>query len=160
MNRIKKAMSQKILFIALILFILAMDASGGSWNSIVPGLTDERVTRTILGEPSQIWLAYPERELKTLRYNSDKAPSGTKGVNIIIDQKTLKVKKIDTTPIVKLDMKAIEQLYGKPDREFFEEGLIKIQQFSAQGIEIEYENDNFTVKNISFIPAEKEQPSQ
>ena len=70
------------------------------------------------------------------------------------------MKRIDTTPSVKLDMKAIEQLYGKPDREFFEDGMTKIQQFSAQGIEIKYENDNFTVKDISFIPAEKEQLNQ
>lgn len=81
----------KKLFLAILsISIIAANTYGASWNGIIPGHTDERLVRAIMGEPSIIWLSHPYKEYKTLKYNSEKAPPGTEEVNIIINQKTLK----------------------------------------------------------------------
>lgn len=149
-------MFKKLFLTIFIIFIFFVNAFGASWNGIIPGHTDERLARAILGEPSIIWLSHPHKEYKTLKYNSEKAPPGTEEVNIIINQKTLKVERIDTKPTVKIDIKNIEQLYGKPNIEYFTDDLIKIQKFYSEGIEVQYKNNSFTVNYISFVPVRKQ----
>lgn len=138
--------------------LLSLPAVARPWNGIAPGAATSADVTAKFGEPSKVTQI---KGSDVLVYSNDRAIKGARQAQFRIDATRRTVTRIDVYPAVDIDAKAIEKSYGpecaKGQREACyvrRENAAKHLYFTypSLGLAIFFNDDNATVKSLTFLP--------